>query len=82
MKGKIVSWRSDRQFGFIQCDELKRRVFFHVSEFRSDVPQINHLVEFDLAADLKGHPQKAINVTTISSLCLINAGADALKAGL
>ena len=78
--GKVVSWRPDRQFGFIQCEELKRRIFFHSSEFKSGIPEVGQLVEFELAPDLKGHPEKAIKIV-VSSVG-VNAGANALKAGV
>jgi cold shock CspA family protein len=80
MKGKVVSWKSDRQFGFIQCDELKRRIFFHVSQFNSGTPELNQLVEFEVAPDLKGHPEKAVNIV-VSAVAGVNAGANALAGG-
>ena len=73
--GKVVSWKPERWFGFIHCNELKRRIFFHSSEFKSGTPEVGQLVEFELAPDLKGHPEKAVKIVVLP---VVDAGAAAL----
>jgi cold shock CspA family protein len=68
-----------RKFGFVYCEELKRRVFFHFSKFRGLIPEINQVVEFELAPGRPGQPDKGINVRPISNL---DAGAAALATPL
>lgn len=64
-----------RKFGFIYCDELKRRVFFHFSKFRGGLtPEINQVVEFEVAPGKPGQPDKAVNVRPVTN----DAGASAL----
>ena len=67
---------TNRQFAFLYCEELRRRVFFHFRHFRGGLkPEINQIVEFDLApAGLPGHPDRATNVRPVSN----DAGATAL----
>ncbi len=80
MKGKIINWRDDRQFGFIKCCQknLKNHIFFHASEFKSGTPEVGQDVEFDLAPDRKGHPDKAVNIVVPVHVDDVNAGAAAL----
>lgn len=66
MTGTIVRFFDERGFGFIYCDELKRRVFFHISKFGgAPNPEVNQVVTFDLAPGKEGQPDKAINVMVV-----------------
>lgn len=56
--GKIDSWNDDKGFGFISCEELNERIFFHISSYRpSDRPIIGKKVVFILGKDNKGKKQ-------------------------
>ena len=70
---------TNRQFAFLYCEELRRRVFFHFRYFRGGLkPEINQIVEFDLApAGLPGQPDKAVNVRPLTN----DAGVNALVSG-
>ncbi len=71
---------TNRQFAFLYCEELRRRVFFHFRHFRGGLkPELNQVCEFDLAAGLPGQPDKAINVRPIINA--VDAGALALAGG-
>lgn len=79
MNGHVVHF-NQKGFGFIYSDELKRRVFFHVSTLiGAETPEINQAVTFDLTpAGKPGQPDKAVNVKVVEST--VTAGIDALKA--
>jgi cold shock CspA family protein len=80
MQGIVVRFNQDRGFGFIYSDEVKRRVFFHISEFSgAQTPVVNQTVTFDLIPDKRpGQPYKATNVVAAAPV----AGLDALRNGV
>jgi hypothetical protein len=54
-------------------------VFFHWRTFRGGVrPEVNQIVEFELAPGKPGQPDKGVNVRPVSNL---DAGANALASG-
>ena len=68
-----------REFAFLYCEELRRRVFFHWRTFRGGIrPEVNQIVEFELAPGKPGQPHKGVNVRPVSNL---DAGANALASG-
>jgi cold shock CspA family protein len=79
MQGIVVHYNGARGFGFLYSDEIKRRVFFHVTEFTgAKVPSVNQFVEFELARDKRSDKDKAIKITVLEP----TAGLDALKNGM
>ena len=55
MKGKIIKWFSFRGFGFINPENSKEEIFFHVSNFPELVqPEIGNEVEFEINETPKG----------------------------
>jgi cold shock CspA family protein len=84
MNGNVVHY-NPKGFGFIYSHELKRRIFFHISQLSgAEVTRANQRVTFDLApAGKPGHPDKAINVVVIEDKPItFDVGASALQAGL
>jgi len=55
MKGKIIKYFSFRGFGFINPEDSKEEIFFHVSNFPELVqPEIGNEVEFEMNETPKG----------------------------
>ena len=55
MKGKIIKYFSFRGFGFINPENSKEEIFFHVSNFPELVqPEIGNEVEFEINETPKG----------------------------
>ena len=56
MKGKIISWKDDKGFGFIAPDDQGERVFFHISSVKKATrkPEIGDAVIFEVAKDAQG----------------------------
>jgi cold shock CspA family protein len=75
--GTIVNAKAT--FAFIWCEALDRKVFLHVSEFKSAfAPRDGMNVTFDLAPSLKpGLPDMAVNVRPLR----VEIGANALAGG-
>lgn len=63
MKGRVVSWKDDKGFGFITPNEKDERVFFHLSSIKRGTrnPIVGDVVIFDIAGDANGR-QKATNI--------------------
>lgn len=62
-QGKILSWNSERGFGFVVINGGTEKTFVHISSFSSKkrMPEIGDIVTYELGpADAKG--QKAIKV--------------------
>jgi cold shock CspA family protein len=59
LTGKIVLWRGEKQFGFIQPDNGSDDIFFHLNDFDSDgEPALNSKVAFLIEAEPKRPGQK------------------------
>lgn len=56
MKGKIVSWKDDKGFGFITPEGKNEQVFFHISSVKKATrkPQVGDAVVFEVAKDSQG----------------------------
>ena len=56
MKGKVVSWKEDKGFGFINPENKSKQVFFHISSVKKAVrkPEVGDLVTFEVAKDSQG----------------------------
>lgn len=56
--GKIVQWKDDKGFGFIEASEGKERLFFHRKAFENHPqrPQVGLAIEFMRGCDAKGRP--------------------------
>lgn len=75
MTGVIVYWNPAKGFGFIYSDEEKRRIFFHISQYKGPKPEADQAVCFDSAAGSPGYPEQAANVRPE------HASVNALKGG-
>lgn len=53
MKGKIIQWKDDKGFGFIQPDDGSDTVFFHVSSIKTNArrPQVGDQVLYEAMRD-------------------------------
>lgn len=56
MKGKIVSWKDDKGFGFISPEGENEQVFFHISSIKKATrkAEIGDVVIFEVAKDSQG----------------------------
>jgi len=56
--GKIVQWKDDKGFGFIETTEGKEHLFFHHTAFENHQqrPQVGLAIEFVRGCDAKGRP--------------------------
>lgn len=61
MKGTVALWKGEKNFGFIESDDVDDDIFFHVSEIEGDSISEGTEVEFDQEEGDKG--PKATNVT-------------------
>jgi uncharacterized membrane protein YsdA (DUF1294 family)/cold shock CspA family protein len=55
-QGKLIKWKDDRGFGFIQPVDNNQEVFLHISEVKDSTrrPQIGDTIEYYLVADEDG----------------------------
>ncbi len=76
-EGVVVNFHQ-QGYGFIFNDEINRRIFFHIRDWkRATDPEIGDEVSFELAASPKpGKPEIAVNVTPTG----LNAFAHARQA--
>lgn len=74
MKGKIISWKNDKGFGFITPDGQSERVFFHISSVKKATrkPEVGNTVIFEMAKDSQGR-LKATHVL-LEGISLANPG--------
>ena len=56
LKGVIITYLKEKQFGFIRCPKLNEDVYFHLKNFRSLVlPKEEMVVQFELKQTIKGY---------------------------
>lgn len=60
--GKLIVWKDDKGFGFIQSDQDTKRVFLHITDVKTTGrrPLVGDIIHYQLAAD-RGRKIKAIN---------------------
>ena len=76
MIGQIITWNTERGFGFLRATS-GRNFFAHISKWIDDeAPAAGQTVVFDIAEGRKG--LEAINIQIDS----LQVGLDALKAGV
>ena len=75
MKGKIVSWKDDKGFGFISPEGKNEQVFFHISSVKKATrkPEVGDIVIFEVAKDSQGR-LKATHVL-LEGVSLANSGS-------
>lgn len=78
MEGTITMWRNS--FGFIRVAS-GRDYFCHIKNWEENTvpPAPGLAVLFELGPGVKGRKEQAVNVRILR---VVNAGADALKAGV
>lgn len=56
MKGKIVSWKANKGFGFISPEGRSEQIFFHISNVKKATrkPEVGDVVIFEVAKDSQG----------------------------
>ena len=61
--GTVKSWIAPRSFGFIRADGGGNAdVFFHITSYDGDEPQVGEAVFFEIATDEKSGRLRAVNV--------------------
>ena len=75
MKGKIISWKDDKGFGFISTEGQREQVFFHISSVKKATrkPEVGDVVIFEASKDSQGR-LKATHVL-LEGVSLGNLGA-------
>lgn len=63
MEGTVALFKSQKNFGFIESDEMDEDIFFHISEVDGDSVSEGDTVEFDQEEGDKG--PKATNVSIV-----------------
>jgi len=65
MRGVIITYLKDKQYGFIRCPKLDSDVYFHLTNFKSlAVPREEMIVEFELKETIKGYAGRNVKVVT------------------
>jgi cold shock CspA family protein len=56
MKGKIISWKDDKGYGFISASDQNEKIFFHISSVKKATrkPELGDTVIFEADRDLQG----------------------------
>jgi cold shock CspA family protein len=56
MKGKVVSWKNDKGFGFISTSDHNETIFFHISSVKKAIrkPEVGDRVTFEATKDSQG----------------------------
>lgn len=75
MKGKIISWKDDKGFGFISPEGKSEQVFFHISSVKKVTrkPEVGDVVIFEVSKDTQGR-LKATHVL-LEGVSLASSGA-------
>jgi cold shock CspA family protein len=89
MQGILVVWSEPKAFGFIQPDattEVSDRLFVHITNFgdldKSKV-RLGARVEFRIGDPISiGKKPQAVHAKLLSVVQTVDAGANALKAGV
>lgn len=55
IQGTIISWNSQKGFGFVKPVDDGKEVFIHIKEFNWR-PEVGQTISFILAKDIKGRP--------------------------
>ena len=65
-EGKIVEWRDDRGFGFVECPRIEGRIFFHIKDFvrRGQRPVVGDSVVVSIGQDDMGR-KRAITISYV-----------------
>ena len=64
-RGRVVTFKVDRGFGFLQPDGGGDDLFFHVADARADFFGVGDLVEYSLGTDRRNGRPKAISVSVV-----------------
>ncbi len=67
LRGKLVTWKDDRGFGFIQPEKGGKEVFLHISELKETTyrPQVGDTIDYHLSVEAdKSRALKASIVST------------------
>jgi len=63
MKGKIAKFFSFKGYGFIEIEESKDDIFFHMSNYPvTSIPEVNTVVEFKVVETPKGREATEIKI--------------------
>lgn len=64
--GKLIVWKDDKGFGFIQSNQDTKRVFLHITDVKTTGrrPLVGDTIHYQLAAD-RGRKIKAINAAIV-----------------
>ena len=63
--GKIISFNSEKRYGFIQSDHDGESYFFHISQFVDDVPERGMIVNFMLYTNKETGKQYCSNCLVV-----------------
>tara|TARA_R110002167_G_scaffold227257_3_gene432473 strand:- start:1668 stop:2267 length:600 start_codon:yes stop_codon:yes gene_type:complete len=82
-KGKLISWNTDKAFGFIVPFDNSKHIFIHKSGFnnKARVPAINDIITYTLSADENGR-SKATEATFSGEKLIQKAAAKSNKFSL
>jgi len=84
--GVIVRYKEDRGFGFLFCDELDRRVFYSIKEWKRGAgPRVGEEVKFRLGPSHNPTKPEEIAVDvrpTGVKIFVEDAGKESSKAGV
>jgi cold shock CspA family protein len=62
-EGKVIMFK-ESGFGFLYCDELRRRVFFHIKHLHGPEPLVGEILEFSLGpSPFPGKQDEAVEIT-------------------
>jgi cold shock CspA family protein len=68
VRAKVKRYNKERGFGFLQNDcvrEYGKDIFFHISEFSNEIPDVGDIVEFEFSYAKLG--LKAVRCKIVSS---------------